>query len=414
MLARSLCAGLVLWTAVAAPVAAADRPAAGSAVSALYHEGTVTFRVDRADVVGVRVRVFDAATDALIHDSRALRGTVVEWPVGDRNGAWRYVVDAWNAAGELVTSQSATSEGVTDIYAIDFDTVTLGTTFEGGSSPIVMGGDVQFGAPGIGFLGEDFVGSYLSLDSGSPALFLEEETAPGEGILSEDFIVDLFESGDLSVQAPIDAIAAPEILNEAGVNFASSDGGQNDLDGLETIASATVFAPSDGFLLAVAGIDFRIDHVNGTPSTVETGLNIDNDSSIPSLQDLDLQIPSGSPTGLYNSSASPVGVFPVNGGFHTVHLLASELSGNIFAFDANLAVVFLPTTYGVLERFDPTPDASPVDGADGRTSDGLTDDEIAAERAAAVAAVEARREAERATAAQRADEAKLRRGDGLP
>lgn len=414
MLARSLCAGLTLLIAMAATAAATDPAAAGSAVSALHHEGAVTFRVDRGDVVGVRVRVFDAATDELVYDSRPLRGTVVEWPVGDRDGAWRYVVDAWNAAGDLVTSQSATSEGLTDIYAVDFDTVTEGTAFEGGASPIVMDGDVQFGAPEIGFLGQDFIGSYLSLDSGSPGLFLEEETTAGEGILSEDFIVDLFESGDSSVQVPLDAIAAPEILNEAGVNSASSDGGQNDLDGLETIASATVFAPSDGFFLAVAGIDFRIDHLNGTASTVETGLNIDDDSSIPSPQDLDLQIPSASPTGIYNSSASPVGVFPVTGGFHTVHLLASELSGNISAFDANLAVVFLPTTYGVLERFDPTPDASPVDGADGRTSDGLTADEIAAQRAAAVAAVEARRGAERAAAAQQADEARSRRGVDVP
>ncbi len=414
MLARSLCAGLMLLIAVAAPVGAVDRPAAGSAVSALYHEGTVTFRVDRADVVGIRVRVFDAATDALIHDSRALRGTVAEWPVGDRDGAWRYVVDAWNAAGELVTSQSATSEGVTDIHAIDFDTVTPGTTFEGGTSPIVMAGDVQFGAPEIGFIGEDSIGSYLSLDSGSPALFLEEETTPGEGILSEDFIVDLFESGDLSVQTPIDAIAAPEILNEAGVNSASSDGSLNTLEGLETIASTTVFAPTDGFILALAGIDFQFNHSNGTSSTVETGLNIDDSASIPSLQDLDIQFPATAPSGIYNSSATPVGVFPVTEGFRTVYLLAREVAGDVSVFDANLAMVFLPTAYGVLERFDPTPDAFPVDGADGRTSDGLTADDIAAARAAAVAAVEARREAERAAAAQRADEARSRRGIDAP
>lgn len=388
----------------AAPGAAGSR-APGTAVSAVYHEGTVTFRVDRPDVVAVRARVFDAASDALLFDSHALRGAVVEWSAGEHDGAWRFVVEGWNAAGELVTSQSATSEGVEQIYALDFDVIGGGTTLRGGgASPIVIDGPVNFGAPPYASLERDAFGSVLTLDSGAPGLFLQEEVPPADGINPpQTFAVDLLEEGDTSVELPVDAVSAPEILDEPGVVF-NATSGISPLAGLETVLTATVIVPADGWLMATAALDFQLNHVSGTTSSVQTGLNLDSDASIPSTQQLDVLFPSPATTGTYYSSASPVAVFPATAGAHTVYLLAEELSGSVSYHEANLAVVYLPTTYGILKHGG--------EGASGPSADGSDPDAVAARRAAAQAADAERRRAERETTAQRTAAAAARRGTG--
>lgn len=410
---------ICLWCSLPS---AAEEPLAS--VASVLHEGTVTFTVRHPAAVSTRVRVYDLASDALLFDSGPRRGTSVTWPVGrDLEGAWRYLVVAWDDLGEVVTSQTATSAGLDQISSLPFDTVPGGWTAKAGSSAITLDGGVDFGSPsylysrgladgGSLYLKEedgrefatlepDFSGSggYLEVQgtAGSSDSFAVQGNVAGEmtmGISSSNGIIYFNgnAAGDDSITLTDGSVSAVETAAEAGV-AATSFGAINLIaipSSLGSIASVTLVAPADGYVLASASGYLTISHTNGLTSAMKFGLSTAEDSA-PSNQDLDLLVPPEAPTAGYKQPISHSAVFPVSAGATTFYVVAQTLAGSFDIADGQLTALFVPTAYGnvqTLTKSRTTGDESP---GPGRT---YSEADVQAERTAAIAANQARLEAE--------------------
>ena len=141
---------LLMVIAASAAFATDDGGRIVGGVEAVLHEGIVTFTVMHPDAVSTSVKVFDLETDGMIFDSGPRARTQLKWPAGnDFNGGTRYLVTAWNAAGEVVVSQTAANKRQTSISEISFDTVPDNRSLVG-PGEIDLLGDVNVGPiPGI-------------------------------------------------------------------------------------------------------------------------------------------------------------------------------------------------------------------------------------------------------------------------
>ncbi len=153
-----------------------------------------------------------------------------------------------------------------------------------------------------------------------------------------------------SVVLPIDSIASPEILDEAGVS-ASNRLGPGYAAGILTITEqSSITVPADGFLYIVATAEVVYSHVNGTNTTFTAGLNVDDSTLLPTNQDFATTYPGALPSATYISTVTVSGVFTVSAGSHTAFFLGREDSGNVsFSNDVQLSVLFVPTAYGTVD-----------------------------------------------------------------
>ncbi len=378
---------IVLVLGAATLLVAESNPLPGSTVSAVYHEGVVSFRVDHPGVQSLRVQVFETATDTLLFDSGARRGDGIEWGVrGLTDTEWRFVVEAWNAHGELIVSQNAVSAGLDEITVIPFDTVPQGLLFKAASSPIVLEGDVEFGpverlgriADFSGFGGrldmydeQGFIHSYLSPDASGTGGRL----AVTRNISSVGFVVDgnyngtekpkismtgassaVFDmslnGGNNSVSLPIDAISSSEMFNEGGVANNWNQDTVSITSTMVTLTSRTIQAPSIGYVLAFAQADFSISH----KTTINPGIS-DSISYAVSTSGTDtvvddryyFRISDDLPPARYYSTESSVQLFQVSAGSNTFYFNAKIFTLNNatgYCDRARLSLVFIPTAYG--------------------------------------------------------------------
>jgi hypothetical protein len=77
----------------------------------------------------VRLQIFDTTTNALVHDSGMVEGSVVRFSTLDLGPeTMRYSIRAWDDAETLVTHQ-ITTIAQTEIASLDFDTIEVGFKF---------------------------------------------------------------------------------------------------------------------------------------------------------------------------------------------------------------------------------------------------------------------------------------------
>ena len=156
-------------------------------------------------------------------------------------------------------------------------------------------------------------------------------------------------TGDTSVELPVDAVASNEVLDEAGtVSYGNSSAvSLADLD-YTTIASQSITAPAQGYVLVIGTTQAQASHTNGTDSRADFGV-----SSVPTLfpdnQDVTLHWVAQLPTNpTYRTPVTVHSIFEVDSGIHTFYFLGYEHSGSFTCWDTQLSIIYIPTAYGTI------------------------------------------------------------------
>ena len=192
------------------------------------------------------------------------------------------------------------------------------------------------------------------------------------------------EEGNDSVVLPSDAISAAEILDEVGAaeietnaNFILTPVAST----LDTINTASITCPTDGYALVLATAQLNIDHIGGTDSSVRLGIS-DDPILIPSNSDIDIFIEDTIPTASLHYPVTVHQLFPVSAGVNTFYFYGDQNEINSIATvtDRQLTAVFIPTSYAAvpITTYDPTPDHQlPI-------TPSVTPDAVASQRDAAL------------------------------
>jgi len=173
------------------------------------------------------------------------------------------------------------------------------------------------------------------------------------------------------------SVQSDDITNEPGV--AAYSGAfyvyLNDLD-YTTLCSLTIDCPAEGYVMAVAHgrIATLPQHTEGNNSYAIVGIS-DDPTYLPGNQDLDFQIDSASPSGVYSIPFGMTGMFTVpSAGSYTYYYLAYEYSGSVSVADMQFNLLYFPTAYGTVDAVPPPVMASAGDGSG--IPDGLTEQPI--------------------------------------
>jgi hypothetical protein len=382
---RVLLLTAVVFSSVPCPMAADDGALVLGSVEAVYHEGMVTFTVLHPGAVSASVRVYDLDTDGLIYNSGPRARTRVTWPAGyDAGGSYRYLVTAWNAAGEVVVSQAAVNTSMTPIAEISFDTVP-GDTRMVGPDEIDLLADVNVGSiPGVrlyqdwngngggielydegGFFRTAYMlpsgsttGGQVRVQGPSGAAWMQGEHPlhgyeAALGVFgTSDFYVWAGETGDDSVQMPDDAVSAAEIVNETGVAaVVQTSALALPYTGATTVASAQITAPTDGFVFATGFATVRLNHTNGSITVCYCSISLTTNAGYPDGL-VETKLSSLLPSDTYYFPVSVSRVIPVSAGPTDVYLVCADGGGigDIEVRRRHLQLLFVPTAYGTVSN----------------------------------------------------------------
>jgi len=126
------------------------------------------------------------------------------------------------------------------------------------------------------------------------------------------------------------------------------------------LCSLTIDCPDEGFVMAVAHgrIAALPQHTQGTDSYATVGIS-DSPSALPGNQDLDFNINSAAPTGVYSIPFGMTSMFTVDStGSYTYYYLAYEYSGSVSVADMQFNLVYFPAAYGTVDPVPPPVKAS--------------------------------------------------------
>ncbi len=268
---------------------------------------------------------------------------------------------------------------VNDMYSGASGNVGIGT--DGPQEKLHVAGDDTIGTIQVSpdglvdeyselFLSEDRVGTYgmkiryngttnrmefhgkASSNQYGPHLQISRSTPRVEiSNASRSAVFNMSNSGDNSVALPGNAISDLEIGNEAGIANTSSGGGPYSLDGsLQTILSRSITVPSAGYVFIIGSLQTIGIHASGSGTQLVVGVS-DSPDSIGAGNYYIEYIPPLSATGNYFNPTMVQGVFEVTGGgSETYYLLAQETEGNIYHYDRQLTLLFVPTAYGTVGK----------------------------------------------------------------
>lgn len=179
--------------------------------------------------------------------------------------------------------------------------------------------------------GDNLGGGYMFLDGITPVAFAAGLT------------------GDLSAQMPSSGITDSEIGDEPGVvsanntNFVALTSSTP-----QSVISRSIVSPRNGYAIAWGQCAARITHTSGTATSGAVGLS-DVATSFGVAQDVNVQISSSAASGTYAIPVHVNGVFAVSGGtVRTIHIVATEVAGDIELEDLSLTILYVPTAYGTV------------------------------------------------------------------
>ena len=413
---------LALFALAAGPVVTkghAGSPSEG--VSLVRLPDGMAFRVERTDASDVRVRVFDERTGALRFDSGWRPAGEVAWhPAEEVTGPWRYRVEARDARGALILSQTAIREeeprAVAPKTGHGPSIMNLGSssssgelrTFLEGSSTAVTQLDSSSGGGVLRLLDEEGfttariepdshgTGAFLNLfrGQGESGMFFDgNKGGSGEPLLSitgsvQSATFDMSMLDDDSVILPAGAISAVESFDEPGGASANGTGANSD-----TLLTRTITVPSAGLVLAIGTVEVLISHSQGTATLFTLGIS--QTTTLPGEQDFETRMSVNLPTGNYQEVVTVHGLFSVAGGPNAFRLLMETLSSGVSVGETQLSLVYLPTAYGTVSPI--TSPAAAVAAGELGAGEGA----VAADLAAAEAVTAERMRREVATMAQR-------------
>jgi hypothetical protein len=157
------------------------------------------------------------------------------------------------------------------------------------------------------------------------------------------------QSGNSSVQLPVSAISASEILDEPGV---ASDkegiGGVALTTSYKTLLSRSIVCPASGYVLVLGTCQSQVSHTKDTDSEAIFGVSASS-SSPPGNQDVGLRIDDAVESGVFQYPVTVHGLFEVSSGTKTFYFLAKKSTGSWTAYDLQLTLLYLPTAHGTVE-----------------------------------------------------------------
>lgn len=221
----------------------------------------------------------------------------------------------------------------------------------------------------------------LSAGGGSGSL----ELRSADGFSSNSIELNAgFAPGNSCVRLPGDAISSGEMMNEPGLASANNTNFVTLTSTTpQSVISRSITAPSNGFVIALGQSVARIVHTLGTITSGGVGLS-DDGVAFGAAQDLNVILSGNAPSGSYAIPAHVNGVFSIaSGETKTIHIVASETTGDIDLEDLSLTLLFVPTSYGAVSSTLMEPGGAPEEA--GASRGPQTPGEIDAERAASVA-----------------------------
>ncbi|HEX6220954.1 MAG TPA: S-layer homology domain-containing protein [Acidimicrobiia bacterium] len=180
---------------------------------------------------------------------------------------------------------------------------------------------------------------YLGAEDGTPAQADNADTLDGKS--SSVFV----EEGEANT------VTSGMTTNEPGVAQTIVNSFSVSTTALAQVASVTINAPSDGFVVVHATSEAEVSHVNGARSGLdEYGVSASS-SSLDADQDKDWIIADGAPSGIWDDAMAAHKIFPVSAGSNTFYLLAAKwgTSPNVGVNDSQLSAVFYASSYGAVE-----------------------------------------------------------------
>lgn len=397
----------VLFTLAAVPVVPAgpaDFPSDGGASLVRLPDGTA-FRVELPDVGTVRVRVFDEATGAPLFDSGWRSGDEVAWHPGEEvGGPWRYRIEARDAEGALVLSQTAirrdrpravapkTSHGPSVMNLGSSSSSGELRVFLEGSSTAVTQLDSSSGGGVLRLLDEEGfttariepdshgTGAFLNLfrGQGESGMFFDgNKGGSGEPLLSitgsvQSATFDMSMLDDDSVILPAGAISAGEMFDEPGGASVHGTGDPN----TDTLLTRTITVPSAGLVLAIGTAEVQVTHNEGTATLFTLGIS--RTTTLPTEQEFTTRMSANLPTGNYSEVVTVHGLFSVSQGPNAFRLLKDTLASGLNFAERQLSLVYLPTAYGTVSPIT-SPAAAVAAGEHGAGEGAVAADLAAAE-----------------------------------
>jgi hypothetical protein len=245
-------------------------------------------------------------------------------------------------------------------------------------------------------------GGYLSVARNTTSLgFRVDGNYNGTGVpkvsiygTGPSVVFDMSSGGNESVRLPSNAVSRAERLDEPGAAAATHPSSIDLAPGaISILASRTIHAPDDGYVLVIGTCHARAQHVLGVETHVEFGVSTE-DASFPANQRLAFYLPATIASGMYISPVTVQSFFYVDPGENTFYLLAHEQAGDVWAGKIQLSIIYLPTSYGPVSTGSPEAQGIPDEQTLSRPP--MTPQEIAAEQAEAEAFNAARIEQEMA------------------
>lgn len=156
-------------------------------------------------------------------------------------------------------------------------------------------------------------------------------------------------AGDAAVNLPGDAVSAAEVFDEPGVASATSTAlTYLPNSGVGVLASRTINAPADGWVLVMASFNGSTYHNSGVASNAFFGVSAVS-NALPANQELIMGIASSMPANFYQYGYTPHGLFPVSAGANTFYTLGRKSTSDpVFVTDVQMTLVYFPTAYGTV------------------------------------------------------------------
>ncbi len=148
-----------------------------------------------------------------------------------------------------------------------------------------------------------------------------------------------------TVQMSGNAVDALEIFDEPGV--ANNHAGSTAMPASTgTLISRSITVPGPGFVVVLAQGDLAVTKAAASSDFYVFGVS-DSATTLPTDQDIQVNLPSGLPAGTYDSSAAAHGLFSVGAAGTFTYFFNGRASGSpATMFDLNLTLRYFPTAYG--------------------------------------------------------------------
>ncbi|QYK47967.1 MAG: hypothetical protein KF838_14400 [Phycisphaeraceae bacterium] len=273
----------------------------------------------------------------------------------------------------------ATSIQILGENELNVDGGAIRSLNQSGHAHISLEPDFSAGGGGYFSLVNPTFNSYIIMESNDGAQNSAQLLMAGA---SSAMALTTGNTGDDSVALPVNAINSTEILNEPGL--AHNQAGNITITTTRTsVISRSITVPAPGYVLVLVNGDLAINHVTGSLSYVEWNIDDTAGGLGSAFDDMLFQIPSGAPSGTYDSGAGAHAVYSVpSAGTYTYHLNMVRFGGTATLFDVQFTVIYFPTAYGTVNPSITGDDfrGSPFLGNNGPTRMPQTAAEIAAER----------------------------------